>query len=153
MSSFSYQRPINYENIYQLQTSFDVTTTHTVFNIPVSGNIGDRFRFFCPFYPSNSDGITFVVNINNNQIFSFQSIILATYNETGFYFEITIINDTDISYYATIERNQTAPEIQGGLTPIVGSVYNFEFEIVLYSDSLNLGTIYTFTIDKISKII
>jgi len=153
MSSFSYQRPINYENIYQLQSSFEVSTTHTVFNIPISGNIGDRFRFFCPFNPLNSDGINFVVNINNNQIFAFYSIILATSNETGFYFEITIVNDTDISYYATIERNQTAPEIQGGLTAVVGSVYNFDCEIVLHSDSLNLGTIYTFTIDKISKVL
>ena len=153
MSGFAYQRPINYENIYELVSSFEVTTTHTVFNIQLSGNIGDRFRFFCPFNPSNSDGINYVVNINNNQIFAFYSIILATSNETGFYFEIAIINATDISYYATVERNQTAPEIQGGLTSIVGSVYNFDCEIGFYSDSLNLGTIYTFAIDKISKVI
>lgn len=153
MSGFLYHRPINYENIYQLQSSFEVTTTHTVFNIPISGNIGDRFRFFCPFNPWNSDGINFVVNINNNQLFAFYSIILASSNETGFYFEIQIVNSSEISYYATIERNQTAPEIQGGQTAVVGSVYNFDCEIVLSSDSLNLGTIYTFTIDKIGKVL
>lgn len=153
MSGFLYHRPINYENIYQLQSSFEVTTTHTVFNIPISGNIGDRFRFFCPFNPSNSDGINFVVNINNNQLFAFYSIILASSNETGFYFEIQIVDSSEISYYATIERNQTAPEIQGGQTAVVGSVYNFDCEIGLYSDSLNLGTIYTFTIDKIGKVL
>lgn len=153
MSAFTYQRPINFQNIYQLESSFEVTPHHTVINIPLSGIIGDRFRFFCPFNSAKSDGITFVCNINGNQIFAFYSIILTDFNASGYYFEITILNSTDISYYASIERNQTAPEILSGASAVVGSIYNMDCQIGFYSDALNLGTIYTLSMDKISKVI